>query len=373
MKKFILSAVLVAFAASYLFAEFSVKGNLTVGSTIVESTDDDVEFGGAYALADVSGENDFISIGGKFYYRLNATDDIEKLSQKLEIKKAFVKVRPFRNNLLEIGGGKLYSYYLPGNYFQLAEIYTGASRWGKTGVGIKSEIGGFFGGIGIPLTESYVAFTDNFGINGAAGFDFKKVNSDVPVKLSGDVVFTRIKQKDESYENETSSTFSVNYAPSFNGTFSKINLTASYSINAEPYVASSVFKNVSNYNAENLKKANFASLNFRADIGKVQWILEGEAGHSVEGDLIPLYAGTQVLIPVIKHFDLKPRFFYYAAFDSEDSGNSRNTFEFYPRIWLTFGNWIISAGYDFDFKQDEDKDWIFEWNIPVYVEYKFKH
>lgn len=371
MKKFVLFAVLLISTAFYLFAEKNVKGSVLLGSTVVESTAEGAEFGGAYALADVSGENNFISTGGKFYYRINATDDIKNLSQKLEIKKAFVKIRPFGNDILEIGGGKLYSYYLPGNFFQLSEIYTGASRWGKTGVGLKSEIGGFFGGIGVPLTESYVAFTDNWGLNGAAGFDFKKINSDIPVKLSGDIIFTRTKQKDESYKNDLSSTISVNYIPLITGVFSKINLTASFSINSESYVASSVFKNVSNYNSKELKKANFASINFRTNIAKVQWTLEGEAGHSVEGNLIPLYAGTQIVIPVVKYVSLRPRLYYYGALDSENSDNSRNTIEVYPRFMLTFDKVTFSAGYDLAIKQVDRENWNFEWKIPLYVEYKF--
>ena len=148
-------------------------------------------------------------------------------------------------------------------------------------------------------------------------------------------------------------------------------MTATFSFNSEPYVANSSFKNVSNYSNSDLKKANFASLNFKSNFGPIEFILEGEAGYSLSADMIPLYSGLQFGIPVTKNFDFKPRFFYYGALDKLDSEKSRQTFEIYPRIWLNFGKWNFMAGYDFDFKQSTKDNWNFEWSLPVLVEYKF--
>lgn len=349
------------------------KGSVTVGSDVIKndtSEEGKILFGGAFTSFNITAENEYLTAGGKIYYRLNSTDSFEELGQKLEVKKIVFKVRPFGNDLFEAAIGKLYSYYLPGNFFQLSEFYTGASRWGKTGVGFEFNKSGFSAGIGIPLTESYIKFTDGFGVNGALVYDFNNLNDKVPVKLGADIIFSTAKQKDDSYEKDISSTVSVLYTPSENGFVSKISVAAAFSYNAEPFVANTAFKNVSNYKTENLKKANFGSINASANIGAVQVTLEGEFGHSVKGSLIPLYAGTQAVIPVTKNISLKPKLFYYAALDSENQAASRQTFEFYPRGTVSAGNFVISAGYDFDFKQKTESDWDFEWRFPVSVEYK---
>lgn len=370
MKKLLL-VLLFALLAATAFAK--TKASVIAGSNIVETTESNdvpVQFGGAYTGLNITAEDDYITGSGKFYYRLNAADQWEKNSQKLDVKKAVLKIRPFGTDILEISVGKLYSYYLPGTFFQLSEIYTGSGRWGKTGVGLSFNKSGFFGGLGIPLTESYVKFSDSFGLSTAFGYDFKKVNKSIPVKLGTDLIYSMEKQKDESYKNDFSSTVSVLYTPSINGFISKVSVAASFSYNAEPFVASSVFKNVSNYKNTDLKKSNFGSLNTSANLGKIQLSLEGEAGHSTKGSLIPLYVGTQVVVPITEKIALRPRFFYYAVLDSQNKDDGRQTFEIYPRIWITTGNFVISAGYDFDFKQTTSADYDFKWSIPVSIEYK---
>jgi len=349
------------------------KGSVILGSNLVETTevnDGTVQFGGAYAGLNITAENEYVTGSGKFYYRLNAVDQWENNAQKLDVKKAVLKFRPFGNDSLEIAGGKLYSYYLPGTFFQLSEVYTGSGRWGKTGVGLSFNKAGFFGGFAIPLTESYVKFTDSFGLAAAFGYDFKNLNNNIPLKLGTDLLFTNTKQKDESYFQDFSSTISILYNPADFNLFKKNSVSLAFSYNAEPFVANSVFKNVSNYKSANLKKANFASLNVSSTIGKIQFALEGEAGHSTEGSLVPLYFGTQVGIPVTSWLTLKPKAFYYAALNADDNKDSRQTIEVYPRFLLAFEKWTISAGYDFDFKQTSESDWAFEWSIPFYVEYK---
>lgn len=388
MKKTFFIAIILLGSAISLFA-FEKKGKITLGITpLNKSADEDLDFDSAYLLSDFALSNDYITAGGKIYYRLSKADDskdVDKdktLSQKLDIKRAYLRFRPFANKTFESSIGKLYSYYLPGNFFLLSEIYTGQTRWGKTGVGAKWENYGFTVGAALPVSESYAEFANSWGINAALVYDFSEVSENAPFKVGGTFFYsyeyseTQDKKTSEitsDEENNFRYALSVNYAPKVSGFFSSINTTLTFNYNSEPYVASAVFKNVANYNAENLDECWFFSLNHKNSFGSVQFVLEGEAGHSLNGNMIPLYAGTQVLIPIVEHFSLKPRFFYYAALNSEENDESRQTFEFYPRIVLTFGNknqWNINAGADFLYKQTAKDDWSLEWNLPIYAEYK---
>ena len=393
MKKLCVVGICLLALGGFTFsADFTASGKILAGGTAVQKTWDtaftesETEFGGAYVMGDFTLSSDKITAGGKIYYRVKNYDDSKDvdtdkfLAQEIEIKRAYLRYRPFGDKLLECSIGKLYSYYLTGNYFQLAEIYTGSSRWGKTGVGAKSQYAGFTFGAALPVTESYVEFKNYRAGVGAIEYNFAHLNKDVPVSLGfslgaehsySEKQDSKTKIITETHDDEIFWTASANYAPRLNGFVSKLNATLSFSYNSTPHVASSVFKNVSNY--KSVTSSNFASLNFRANFGVVQAILEGEAGHTVEGNIIPLYAGTQLLIPITDHFSFKPRFFYYAALDGSDSENSRQTFEFYPRAWITAGSWTISAGADFSHKQVAKSDWKWEWSLPFYVEYKIKN
>lgn len=386
-KKFLFFVALLSSTIS-LFS-FDKKAKITLGVTPLSKTaDEDLDFGSAYLLSDFALSNNYITVGGKIYHRLSKYDDSKDvnkdktLSQKIDIKRAYLRFRPFGNEIFETSIGKLYSYYLTGNFFSLSENYTGQSRWGKTGVGAKWENYGFTVGVALPITESYVEFANSFGINAALVYDFSNLNKNVPLKVSGTFFYSyehsesQDKKTSEiisTKENDFRGSFSINYAPKISGFFSGINSTFTFSYNSEPYVASRVFKNVANYNAENLDECWFFSLNHKNNFGKVQFVLEGEVGHSLIENMIPLYVGTQVFIPIVEQFSLKPRFFYYAALNSENAGESRQTFEFYPRIVLPFGSknqWNINVGADFLYKQTAKDDWSFEWNLPLYVEYK---
>ena len=390
MKKSVLFfgfGVLLSFRA--FSADFTTSGKILVGGTAVQKTWDSsfeestTEWGGAYAMGDFTLSSDRLTAGGKMYYRIKKYDDSKDvdtdktLAQEVEIKRAYLRYRPFANKTLEVSIGKLYSYYLTGNYFQLAEIYTGSSRWGKTGVGAKSQIAGFTFGAALPLTESYVEFRNSRSGFGAIEYNFAKLNENIPLSLgfslgadytASEKQDSKTKEVTRTTNDEVYWTASANYAPKLTGFVSKLNATLSFSYNSDPYVASAVFKNVSNY--KTVSKSNFASLNFRSNFGAVQFIAEGEAGHTVDGNMIPLYAGTQLLIPIVEHIAFKPRFFYYAALDDSDSDASRKTFEFYPRAWITIDQWTISVGADFLHKQVTRDDWKWEWSVPFYVEYK---
>ncbi|MCR5698147.1 MAG: hypothetical protein K6G52_00760 [Treponemataceae bacterium] len=370
--------------------KFKTKAHFTLGSSIVsdeqilgiadDEQDDNLKFAGLYALADAQLTTNYITIGGKIYYRLSEAKTAQELGQKLEIKRAYIKYRPLGNSTLEIAGGKLYSEYLAGNFFQLSETYTGATRWGKTGVGLKSNLSGFSFGAALALSESYEKFCEEFGLTAMFGYDFSNLENGIPLKLGSTFFFTREGDitSTESPTYDYSGAISLNYEPKLQGFVSGFSATASFSYNAEPYVASSVFKNVSNYKNADLKKAYLASVNFKSDFGKVGTVLEAEAGHSISGSMIPLYGGLQLEIPLYEadktKLEFRPRFFYYGAHDSSDATKSRRTAECYPRLYFTSGNWIVSLGYDFAFKQIGAKgtrsDWQFEWNVPVYVEYK---
>ena len=384
-KKSLVAASLLVFCLAGGFCvTFESKSNVTFGITPVQKITDENsleqsnQFGGAYFLGDFALSNEKITAAGKIYYRLKAAESRDEETQQLDIKRAFIRYRPFASNLLEFSLGKLYSYYLPGNYFQLSEIYTGATRWGKTGAGAILEYKRFTLGLALPLKETKTAFKDSFGLNAAACYDFSSLSDSLPVKIGADINYTRTgavyskngtKTSDTDYDFEKS--FSLYFTPKISGFFKNPALTLTYSHNAEPYVSSSVFKNVSNYSDSDMKKSQFASLNFRGNFGAVQMIAEGEAGHSISGDTIPLYAGTQALIPFYgKIVWFKPRFYYYAALDSSDSEKSRSTFEFYPRAWITAGKITVSAGADILHKEYKKDFWKWEWSLPMYVQYK---
>lgn len=397
-------SVVNAFAAG-----FETKGNLLVGGTAAQKswnkTDQDYvkKYGKFYLLGDIIMSNAYVTAGGKIYYRIGAAEEFEDLTQRLEIKRAFIRFRPFGNEFLEISGGKVYSYYLPGNFFQISEVYTGNSRWGETGVGVKSEINGFTFGLAIPVgdssstIETATKYDDFFALNGAVGYDFSKISENFPVKASATAGFTRATKStstktktavdekkgtvttvttkvvtDISPEYEKHWAYSLYYTPKLQGVISKLALAVTYSYNAKPFVSNSGYTPVINYNDSQMKRSQFASINFRSNFGPVQLLAEGEAGHSLDGNKIPLYLGTQLLIPIVKHIDFKPRFNAFAAVDSCDYQETRRTYEFYPRLWVTGSSWIVSLGADINHKEVAHNDWKWEWSIPFYFEYKVK-
>lgn len=379
MKK-IVSSVVVLFFAAFIFAIPANKSIVGFYTSPFENpvsfekgvhTDSEPQFGGAYLWGDIVQGNNYVTAGGKIYYRLGSVADGEEETQKLDLKRAYIKVRPTGTDFFEVALGKLYSYYLSGGYFYISEIYTGNSRWGKTGMGTKFEVAGFTGGIALPVTESYTPFSDSFSLAAGLSYDFAFLNTQLPLELGFSAV-------QDFIENDFGFTASAQYSPEVSGFISKTKFFVSYSYNAEPFVTNAGFKNVSNYADSDLKKSQFVSVNFRMNLGSVQLITEGEAGHSVDGNLIPLYSGTQVLIPLTEHIALKPRFLYYAALCDEDSDLGRQTFEFYPRLWLTFGKCTVSAGGIITLMQTgtskkdaTQSDWFWGWKLPMYVEWKF--
>lgn len=334
-------------------------------------TDSETEFGGAYLWADIIQGNDYVTAAGKIYYRFNSVAEGQDASQKFELKRAYVKVRPCGNDFFEIAAGKLYSYHLPGGYFNLAEIYTGNNRWGKTGLGTKFEFAGFTTGLALPLTDSYVSFKEAFSLSGSIDYNFAKINEGLPLTAGFSAAQDFVK-------DDFSFSLSAQYSPKTTGFISKAKFFASYSYNSEPYVASSVFKKIANYAKVDLKKAHFASINITMNFGNVEFITEGEAGHSKEGNYIPLYSGSQLLIPIVDHLAFKPRFYYYAALNESDSDLSRQTFEFFPRLWLTFGKCTVSAGTSIflmqagtSSKDEKLSDWYWGYEVPLYATWKF--
>ena len=371
MKKSIL-CLLTLFLFS--FQSFSADGkmNLTLGGTPVQSEgtsgENNLSFGGAYLLFDGQLKNEWVTLGGKIYWRISEAAGAEDLAQKLEVKKAYVLFRPFSNNLFETGIGKLYSYYLPGAYFSLAEVYTGSSRWGKTGLGVKSTLGGFTFGAALPLTESYKKFSESFSINAGLSYDFSTLAENLPLTAGATLFYT---------SPDFSSTLSLLWKIPAAGLLKASQIFAGFSFNSEAYVSSSVFKNVSNY--ASVTNADFFSLNGTFNFEHLQWVIEAEAGKCVSSDFIPLYAGSQLMIPFVKwesspnNYTLafRPRFFYYAALNGADSSLSRSSYEFYPRLYLTSKKLAVSLGADLFWKEDDAGAYSFSWSLPFYVEIKY--
>ncbi|MBO4386379.1 MAG: hypothetical protein J5817_05105 [Treponema sp.] len=379
MKKPNLSAKLFIICAAFLvqnnlFSQPSGKTIITVGTTPLQKDaqeDAKKEFGGAYLLFNGELSSDVMTAGGKIYYRLHSAANRDENAQKLEVKRAYLKIRPFKTEDLELGMGKLYSYYLSGGYFDLNEFYTGSTRWGKTGLGVKAKKSGVIAGIALPLEESYKTVEDHFAINGSLGYDFAPL-FDLPLTFGTTLFYEAAGDSDpkEFSKKDLSSSVSLHYSKKNNDSaLKKLSAFASYSWNSSCYAANSTFKNIANYSK--IGKAKFASVNLKANFDFASFTLEGEAGHSMEGDYVPLYAGTQLLIPVTPHISLRPQFFYYAGLNTKDSDLSRTTYVFYPRLMFYFGKNTISAGAQFERRQTTAEDWNLGWSIPLYWEYKF--
>ncbi|MBQ4378500.1 MAG: hypothetical protein II821_04815 [Treponema sp.] len=371
MKK--ISLVLAALLCTEGAFALSNSTSLTFSVAPVEKdADDNVQFGGAYLLAESTLSDDYVTLGGKLYYKLKETDSKSEETQKLEIKRAYAKIRPFGNKTLELAIGKLYSYYLSGGYFSLTETYTGATRWGKTGVGLKSEISGFTFGLALPLTESYAAFSDTWGLNFGAEYDFSTLFETLPLK-AGFSIFYNSTADEKNFtpsEKDFAECVSLNFSKKNLAFFKTFSVFAAFSHNAEPYVSNSVFKPVANYSNKDMKSSNLFSLAFRPTIGSVKITSESEIGHSIEGSMVPFYTALQVQFPIFGCVSLKPQFGYYAAYDTSDSSKSFDTLEFYPRFMAEIGKWTVTAGWDIFYKEVSDSEYRWLWEFPVTAKLK---
>ena len=371
-KKFISTFCLLFFCVSFSFS-LSNNTSLTFAVTPIDKDETDaVFFGGAYFLAESVMSDDYVTLGGKLYYRLKSTDSKNTGKQELEIKRAYAKIRPFGNGIFEIAIGKLYSYYLSGGYFSLTETYTGGTRWGKTGVGIKSEFAGFTIGLALPLTEKYVAFSDEWGLNFGAEYDFSNLIENLPLKVGFSAFYDSIAD-DKNFtasEEDFSECLSFNFSKKNLGVFKNLSVFLAFSHNSEPYVSSSVFKTVKNYSVSEMKKSNLFSLAIRPTIGKIRITSESEVGHSVEGTMIPFYSALQVYAPIAGIFAIKPLLAYYAAYDTSDSAKSFDTWEFYPRLMIETKKWIVTAGWDIFHKETSASEYSWLWTLPITAKYK---
>lgn len=373
--------------------DFKNTTNLTLAATPIDKDEnDDIQFGGAYVLAESVLADDYVTLGGKLYYRLKSSDSFEGESQELEIKRAYAKICPFGSAIFEVAIGKLYSYYLSGGYFALTETYTGATRWGKTGVGLKSECSGFTVGLALPVnegnsylkqkTKNYYFFNYDWGVNASVSYDFSQISKDFPLTV-GTAIFYSASGKGNSdgssdgeenlcsvSEKDFTECVSLNFSKRNFSVFKNFSVFAAFSHNTAPYVSNTVFKPVANYKNADMKNANLFSLAFRPTIKSVRITSETEIGHSVEGSMIPFYSALQGQFPVYGIVSLKPLVGYYAAFDTSDSKNSFDSWEFYPRIVLEVAKWTITGGWDMFCKEITDGDYRWIWTVPITAKVK---
>ncbi|MCR4821488.1 MAG: hypothetical protein K5873_01285 [Treponema sp.] len=381
MKRIKLSLILALAFSFSLYGQMKNTTNLTFSLTPLEKDEgDDISFGGSYLLAESTMKDDYVTLGGKLYYRLNGTDSAESEAQKLDVKRAYGKIRPFGNSVFEIAIGKLYSYYLDGAYFALTETYTGASRWGESGLGVKSQYSGFTFGLALPLTESYVNFTDNWGLNASLSYDFSNLNEGLPLTLGVNLLYSATADGDSDVssvsEKDFAQCFALYYSKKNLSFFKNFALFFAYSHNARPYVAHTVLspveviKKSSSSQNKNLKQSDLFSLAIRPVIGKVKITSESEIGHSGEGDIIPFYTALQFNFPVTQIFSLKPMAGYYGAFDRENSSNSYDCWEIYPKLVFDVSRFTFTAGWDFFCKEFADGDYKWVWEIPLTAKVK---
>ena len=381
MKRIISLFFLSSALLSSVFAGMKNSTSVTFSVTPIDKDEDDnVQFGGSYLLAESTLSDDYVTLGGKLYYRLNKTDSADTESQKIEIKRAYAKIRPFGTNIFEGAIGKLYSYYLTGGYFSLTETYTGATRWGKSGLGAKTEFSGLTLGLALPATEDYTLFDEDWGLNAAIVYDFSSINEELPLSAGFSLWYSAVgdfevraassKYQDNDKKNNFAECFSLNFSKKNLAFFKTFSVFAAFSHNAEPYVSSSVFKPVSNYSNKNMKSSNLFSLAFRPTIGSVKITSESEIGHSIDGSMVPFYTALQVQFPIFGCVSLKPQFGYYAAYDTSDSSKSFDTWEIYPRFMAEIGKWTITAGWDMFCKEITDSEYRWTWEVPVTAKVK---
>ena len=364
MKKYFVIAVF-SLALASLPAQMKNNSSATFAPTNKDE-EDHVKYDGAYFLAESTLSDDYATLGGKLYYRLSSAENTDEESQKLDVKRAYAKLRPFGNKLLEVAIGKLYSYYLPGGYFSLTETYTGASRWGETGVGAKTEFKGLTLGAALPVTESYVTFKKNWGANGAISYDFAEISKNFPLTVGADVLYSATGDDNADVnsvsEKDFSECVSLNFSKRNLAFFKNFSVFAAFSHNVRPYVAHTILSPVAVVSSSKseqyakVKKSNLFSLAIRPTIGKVRITSESEIGHSIEGNMIPFYTALQVYAPIFGVFAIKPMAGYYAAYDTSDSSKSFDTWEFYPRAMLEFEKWTITAGWDMFYREISDGD-----------------
>lgn len=373
MKKFISFFLFSLIFSGFVFSEMKNSTNIKFSVTPL-SYNEDVSFGGAYSRIESVMSDKYVTLGGKLYYRLASTDSIESESQKIDLKRAYAFVRPFGTNLLEFAIGKLYSYYLPGSYFSLMEIYTGASRWGKTGIAAKTEYKGFSFGLALPVTESYIAFKTNWGLSAAATYDVSTIADNFPITFGADVQYSATADGDSDVtsvsEKDFSECFSVYYNKKNLGFLDRFSTFLAFSHNAEPYVANVSFAPVANYKNADLKRTNLFSLAVKAYIEQFRIVSETEIGHSVDGDMIPFYTALQFILPFGDGFSFKPIFGYFAAYDTSNSANSFDTWLLYPQISYDYKKLTLTAGWHLAYMEVEDSDYRWIWTLPLSVRVK---
>lgn len=381
MKKSFSACLMLLVLLPAFSAEMKNNTNITFSVTPIDKDEtDNVQFGGSYFLVDSTMSDDYVTLGGKLYYRLNKTDSKEAESQKVEVKRAYAKIRPFGTNIFEAAIGKLYSYYLPGGYFSLTETYTGASRWGETGVGAKFEANGFTFGLALPVTESYVEFRTNWGMNAAVSYNFAEISKSIPVTLGADILYSATADDEADVnsvsEKDFSECVSANFAWKRIGAFKLLSIFTAFSHNTRPYVAHPILSPVEVVKSSKselyaaAKRSNLFSLAIRPTIGSVRITSENEIGHSVEGTVASFYSAFQIQFPVVGVVSLKPMAGYYTAFDTSDSSKSYDTWEFYPRILFEFEKWTITAGWDMFYKKFSNAEYHWVWTVPITAKYR---
>ncbi len=357
-------------ATSHLFSQ-SAKSSITAGITPIEREAEEAaqkQFGGSYLLLKTDISTDYVSAGGKIYYRLSPAEKKEDESQKLDVKKIYIKMRPLGNEAVELAAGKLYSYYLTGGYFPLAETYTGSVRWGKTGLGLQIKSQGFTGGLALPLSESYKSFDqDGWGLNGGLSYKF----TPFPLTIGGTLLYDAVgdSDKDSCSKDDFSFTLASHFSTGKKDAPLKVSAFLSYTMNADAYATNTVYKFVTNCKA--VGKCQFVSVNVNVSARDISFTLEGEGGLALDSDYVPVYLGLQILAPLNNNISLRPQFFYYGAFNSKDSPASRDAFTVYPRLMLYFSSSTISAGAQFTRRQTETDKHEWGFSIPLYYEYKF--
>ena len=352
-----------------------------------KDAEDNYTFGGSYARVESVMSDDFVTLGGKIYYRVKGSNSTTSASQEVELKRAYVKIRPFGNNLAEFAVGKLYSYYLAGSYFSLMEIYTGASRWGKTGIGFKSEFNGFTLGLALPAMETnsaakkankeYNFFRTDWGMNASLSYNFAELSDSLPITFGANLLYSASGKgaSDGSSDGEAdvnsvsekdfSECFSAYYYTKNLWIFSRFSTFFAFSHNAVPYVANSSFRPVANYSNADLKRVNLFSLAVKAYFDNFRVVLEGEGGHSVDGTMIPFYTALQFKLPLYEGLSLQPIFSYFASYDTSDSKNSFDTWLIYPQLVLEYKRLTLTAGWHGAYMEVKDDDYRWLWYLPL--------
>jgi hypothetical protein len=337
------------------------------GSTgiLTEAPDDDeVSFGGAYALFNGTVTFPHFTVVAQTRFKLIAASSWDEAGTTSVWEKAYVAFDLPALPSLRIYGGKSYPLALDGCFFPLLEEYSAGARWGKDGLGFEISRNGISYGASLTSSTTSAAFSDRLQFGSGVQFDLTRYEVPLSIGFCGLYDSTGDGDNTASGIRDCTGAVFAQYR-----IFSGLTMSAGYIINGVPLVANSSYKRVANYSAAELKHAHL--ITFISSIKKDALVIEeeSEAGCSFDGNYIPFYGAVRVKFPLAGIIQAYPAVQYFAAWNSADHEKGRDSIVLYPRITGTSGHHTLSAGVEFEYRETSDDVHRWGWDIPFYYKY----